>query len=357
MLAKPSNLAEPIGGWYASEKIDGMRCIWDGGVSRRYAIKDIPWANVGKGDEAVSTGLWSRYGNPIYAPDWFLDDLPPCFLDGELNAGRGEFQTTMSVCKRKCPDTLAWEKISFDVFGSPTPAQLFKSGQIKGTNFERVISLEDCLAFVKETGFLTQLDRQFKSFEEELHFLDLVLSVNCKLGFCKLHPQVCLPINDQEAWDVVNTMNKKILDGGGEGVMLRNPEQVWTPKRVSNLLKVKPHFDAEAVMIGATAGREGKTGRYHGMMGNLIVSYKPESDIIERVEFELSGFTDEERAISDPVLEAWCRDNPGKKMPEEMIVDGALQFNIGDTITFLYRELSKGAIPKDARYFRIRTSE
>ena len=48
-------------GWYMSEKLDGVRCFWDG------------------------KNLYSRNGNIFYPPDWFKDLLPKDLaLDGEL---------------------------------------------------------------------------------------------------------------------------------------------------------------------------------------------------------------------------------------------------------------------------------
>ena len=67
-----------IGGFYVSEKLDGTRAFWDGGITRGLPTASVPWASVADpktGDrkakiKPVSTGLWSRYGNPIMAPDW-----------------------------------------------------------------------------------------------------------------------------------------------------------------------------------------------------------------------------------------------------------------------------------------------
>jgi DNA ligase-1 len=83
--------------------------------------------------------LWGRLGNPIFPPKWFIDGLAPssCFqctllihafaalprgitLDGELFAGRGQYQFTMSVIKST--NSVQWRKITFAVFDVPSRA-------------------------------------------------------------------------------------------------------------------------------------------------------------------------------------------------------------------------------------------
>ena len=52
-LAKPWDGASDVAGWLMSEKLDGMRALWDGEHT-----------------------LWSRAGNPVYAPDFVLQARP-----------------------------------------------------------------------------------------------------------------------------------------------------------------------------------------------------------------------------------------------------------------------------------------
>lgn len=54
-----------VGGWWFTEKLNGVRAYWDG---RQF---------------------WTRGGNIIDAPKWFTKDLPSFPLDGEIHAGRG----------------------------------------------------------------------------------------------------------------------------------------------------------------------------------------------------------------------------------------------------------------------------
>jgi len=359
MLAKPSKGDEEIGGFYLSEKLDGMRCFWDGGVSRGYVIDEIPWANVGKGTEALATGLWSRYGNPIYAPDWFLNELPCCPLDGELYAGRGRFQETMSFVKKKKPVDSEWKQITFQVFSSPCLDQVFRNGLIKNPNFERYVDAEECVEFYQarthaDYVHITTTTGAGAPFCTELECLEPWLE-EANEQVISLLPQLKLPEDNDEAWKIANQRAKNIVEAGGEGCILRSDGMPWIPKRVGYCLKMKPSEDAECVVIGGTSGKVGKTGKYHGLMGNLVVQFTHEDG--EVVTFELSGFTDEERSINCPVLYEWAHSNPGKRFPEEMLVDGALQFDMGQLITFTYREFSKARIPKDGRYLRVRPSE
>ena len=83
-----------MGGWFMSEKLDGIRAFWDGGISRGIPAHKIKWANTAKDyrlkELPTATGLWSRYGKVIHAPDFWLDKMPPVPCDGELYCGRGE---------------------------------------------------------------------------------------------------------------------------------------------------------------------------------------------------------------------------------------------------------------------------
>ena len=58
-------------GWWISEKLDGVRALWDG----------------------ILGLFWTKNGNPIDVPKWFKAGMPKGIcLDGEIWAGRGNFQ-------------------------------------------------------------------------------------------------------------------------------------------------------------------------------------------------------------------------------------------------------------------------
>lgn len=82
-------------GWYMSEKLDGIRAIWDG------------------------NNLVSRNGNVFPAPSWFKDRLPKDVkLDGELWLGRKQFDETSSIIRSGSQDK-GWNKISYMTFDIP----------------------------------------------------------------------------------------------------------------------------------------------------------------------------------------------------------------------------------------------
>lgn len=81
-------------GWWMSEKLDGVRCYWDG------------------------KKLWSRLGNEFLAPAWFTEGLPDFPLDGELFGGRKRFQRTVSIVRRQDRSD-DWKELTFVVFDAP----------------------------------------------------------------------------------------------------------------------------------------------------------------------------------------------------------------------------------------------
>ena len=85
----------PIG-WWASEKYDGVRAIWNG------------------------IGLYSRNLTQIIAPKWFISQLPKNFsMDGELYIKRNFFNETSGYVRKKDPIDYEWENIKFMVFDVP----------------------------------------------------------------------------------------------------------------------------------------------------------------------------------------------------------------------------------------------
>jgi DNA ligase-1 len=336
-------------GCYVSEKLDGTRCFWDGGVSRGMPTIDVPWANIRnpktgglkKKIKPLSTGLWSRYGNPIIAPDWWLNQLPCLPLDGELWAGRGNFQLCRSICAKDIPGE-AWRSIEFAVIGSPPFDSMFSDGLVNNPNMVLDISLEKIKRWLGARPASIRRDLRFLpfgvTFEEELAILrDAVPSE----GNIYLLKQKKLPATN--AGSAVEEELSKVLDNGGEGLVIRSPESIWAPNRSHDILKYKPYSDTEGIVTGYTTGRETTKGsKLLGMIGALILDYNGHR-------LELSGLTAEERQFNGEPASLWATNNPGVDVP--LWIDSK-HFQRGKSVTFKYRELSDDGIPKDARYSR-----
>lgn len=102
MLAESYDGSQEINNWMMSEKLDGVRCIWDG------------------------KRLYSRNGNQFFPPDYFKKDFPSdMMLDGELFMARNMFSETISIVKKKEPHD-GWKKIKFMVFDAPKVKQTLK---------------------------------------------------------------------------------------------------------------------------------------------------------------------------------------------------------------------------------------
>ena len=95
-------------GWLMSEKLDGVRCYWNGST------------------------MYTRNGNPFFAPDWWKAKLPKVALDGELWSKRDDFQKIVSIVRRQDKDNENWKKIKFMIFDAPL---------IKGTFKQRLAKL------------------------------------------------------------------------------------------------------------------------------------------------------------------------------------------------------------------------
>lgn len=181
-----------------SEKLDGMRAYWSAGK------------------------LWTRTGNEISAPEWFVEGLPvDTELDGELFLGRQQFGECMSIARRSDASE-EWKRLTYVIFDAP---------KIPGGIIARLSAIEAVIS----------------------------------TPYARVHPQeVCR--------DVEHLLEElaKVEQLGGEGMMIRNPTAAHRGGRTNDLLKVKSFHDAEAIVIGYEDGK----GKYVNMVGSLICRLK-----------------------------------------------------------------------------------
>jgi len=335
---------QDVGGWLVSEKLDGFRAIWDGGISRGKKISNVPYAshvnprtgNLKPHIELKATGLWSRYGNPIFAPDWFLNKLPCVPLDGELWAGYGNFQLCRSICSKLQPEE-GWKDIEYAIFDSPPIESFLGNGVIKNAHTSVTIK-QNSRIYAKRHKC-----SDFVSLKPNTIFQDRLEKLNEWLNnediFLLLHKT--LPKEDYEP--ALNKEIENVLSKGGEGLVLRDPQALWIPKRHASILKHKPFYDAEAEIVGYVSGKETDKGSKHlGRIGSLVVNYRG-------TEFKLSGMADIDRVFETKEMYNHAKRHRGERMPGNF--EGHY-LKKGELVTFRYRELSDGGTPKEARFLR-----
>ncbi len=203
--------------WFISEKLDGIRAIWTG------------------------SELVTRQGNRLYPPAYFTDLLPKFSIEGELWAGRGEFNQVMRTVLDKTPDIDAWKNIRFMAFDLPRHIGSFQ---------QRLVQLKQAVAKINHPQIQTV--EQFKATNKASAYQHL----------------------------------QNTIAQGGEGIMLRDANAVYVNGRDNSLLKVKIAKDAEAKVI---AHLEGK-GKFKGMLGAILV------EMDDGKQFKIgTGFSNDER--------------------------------------------------------------
>lgn len=78
-----------------SEKLDGVRAVWDG------------------------RHLRFRSGRLVHAPSWFVAALPKQALDGELWLGRGRFDALSAIVRKAEPIDAEWRQVRYMIFELP----------------------------------------------------------------------------------------------------------------------------------------------------------------------------------------------------------------------------------------------
>ncbi len=166
--------------------------------------------------------LVSRQGNIFPAPDWFIKNFPDYALDGELWLERGKFQQLLSIVSKSKAIDKEWQQIRYFVFDIPNLKKPFT---------QRLTELEQLVGYTKSQYLQVVKQYQLTDHSELMQRLE------------------------------------HIVEQGGEGLMLHRGDALNRKGRSNDLLKVKPYFDAEAIVIGHTEGK----GKFSGMLGALVV--------------------------------------------------------------------------------------
>jgi len=217
--------------------------------------------------------LLTRGGHAVNPPAWFIVDWPSTRMDGELWLGRGRFAEVSGIVRTREPVDAAWREVRFMVFDLPAHDGPFEA---------RARRIRELL----ETANVAWLQPVPQFIVADIDELD------ARLG--------------------------RVVDAGGEGLMLHRRDGRYRAGHSDVLLKYKQHTDAEARVVAHTLGK----GRYRGMLGALVVE-RPDG-----LRFRLgTGFSDAERAEPPP---------------------------IGSRVTYRYNGLTVNGVPRFARFLRAR---
>ena len=279
-----SNYNPPIG-WLASEKYDGYRA--------QYCPKKRQFV--------------SRQNKPFNAPEWFLSAMPPdCRLDGELWIGRDRFQE-MGVVRKKEPVDEEWMNIKYYVYDLPEMEEPFEE------RYKQLMKL------------VKKHKTRWNTLKKKLSKKNpLLMDISSPLQITK---QIVIESNKH-----MDDIYKQVLALKGEGIMIKHPQSMYESKRSDYMLKYKPSFDAEGIIIDYKDG----TNKYKGKLGAFLCrplhnhgDYST-MDMDENHIFSISGMDDE------------VRDNYKHTHP------------IGTIINYEYSGLTNSGKPRFARYIRIR---
>jgi hypothetical protein len=312
LIASPEQIPESAYPLRVSEKFDGMFALWDGGFSRGEPKSMMPWANRWKDrDDPICTGLWSKDGNVIHAPEWFLDALPVgrgLYL--ELWAGNGNFQKAVSICRKKNPDSQEWtDHIIGKIFNDDVPLDyVFRRGSIK--YLKGHAHIEDAPPIGGPAG---------TPFFPAVQFLQVVPSIICT-----------------DPGELAMRIAR--LPEGAEGLVCISVGEPFSTSECTNAWKLKDEFPGEGEVIGYTAGDK----RLAGKLGSLTVRFNG-------VTFQLGGgIEDRDRGLSPACLyaEAGSQLNPREYQSR--------RFPLGTIVEFSYRKLTDDGLPAEARFERIK---
>lgn len=271
-------------GWKGSEKFDGYRGLWD----------------------SEHLEFYSRAGKMYNAPELFKKAMPKQNLDGELWCGRDQedFQY-MGCVRKKVPIDEDWAgHIKYIVYDLP---------EYPGTFEERLSELEK----IVETNKV-RWNKIRKVMPEPYR------SIECPLVMAE---QITIQSEDH-----LQDLFKKMIDGGSEGLMIKDPKSEYEDGRSNYMLKVKPAFDEEAIIIDYKEGKGKNTGRLGAFVCKPLLNMDTYHviDEDETHEFALSGMDDE-------VRESYKETHP-----------------IGTIITIEHSGKTGSGKPRFARYMRIR---
>ena len=163
-----------------TEKYGGIRVLWTG------------------------TQMYTRKGNVMKIPEFFMMRLPPFQLDGELWIKRGLHQASLQLTRTDKESV--WKKATFCIFD---------------VHDQKSKPYEERIEFLKN----------FSKYSQWPSFLHVIEAIKC------------------ESREHLEKYYKEITSQKGEGVMLREPESLYEYGRSNAMKRYKEYQDTEVKVI------------------------------------------------------------------------------------------------------------
>jgi DNA ligase-1 len=152
--------------------------------------------------------LITRAGTEFNPPAWFVKLLPTFDVEGELYFGKNTFHKTASL---RSSEQATWRQVKFHIFDVIDPSLMWIERYVKLRRIRKSWASQICLVKWKRVKSASHLEKVFQ----------------------------------------------RIVQNGGEGVVIVNPWSFYKEGHVDNILKYKKVHDNEAVIVGYNTNEDG----------------------------------------------------------------------------------------------------
>ena len=336
-------------GYVVSEKLDGVRALWDG------------------------ANLKSRSGKAFSPPKCWVENLPDFALDGELFIARGKFEEVLSVvskgdsqCEKcKCEE---WSKVGYFIFDVPQANQKSdaksstdssaESSEKSYTLLERLALLE---SWLENRANKTNKANQAKTTEGKN---------SADLDSKKASKNPILHIIHQESVPSQEALQKKLKEVeklGGEGLVIRKNNAPYERFRTTNAMKLKSYSDTECVVVAHNQGK----GKFSHALGSLTCESLPLDSATTKSAKNTKNADSAQPTSIDSTQPNKIKDSTDSAQPAPLTFpthsrkirfkigsgfsdkDRAAPPPVGTTITYKYYGLTKNGLPRFPVFLRV----
>ena len=346
-----------LDGYVVSEKLDGVRALWDG------------------------KSLKSRSGKDFSPPKCWVENLPDFALDGELFIARGKFEEVLSVvskgdsqCEKcKCEE---WGKVGYFIFDVPQsnteqPSTNQQSNPKNSAKHSDYFSTDSSVDFSAKSYTLLERLALLESWlanhtNNARKISQAKISKNSadlegKKEVAREDKNPILHIIPQErvsSQEALQAKLKEIEKLGGEGLVIRKNNAPYERFRTTNAMKLKSYSDTECVVVAHNQGK----GRFSNALGSLTCESLPLASTTkitasekkaQSIQSTSTDFT-KSTPIASPADSPKIRFKIGSGFSDK---DRVSPPPIGSIITYKYYGLTKNGLPRFPIFLRVRSPQ